>query len=164
MRDLAQLMQVLAQLQEDPGCISRLATLLDLNEAPTGGFASPFQHTLVGEELGEEGSVQPVLCRLTTRVLVEMAVSDAALLELAVLPNLKPLSVLGCAGLSFCYREMTRLGVAAAHKAAPQLKLTIEVQFHGHSLYKRSKNAPFFMNDDRDVGPLAPMYRRVLHR
>ena len=35
--------EVLAQLQEDPGCISRLAKLLDLNEAPTGGFASRSQ-------------------------------------------------------------------------------------------------------------------------
>ena len=108
MRDLAQLMQVLAQLQEDPGCISRLATLLDLNEAPTGGFASPFQHTLVGEELGEEESVQPVLCRLTTRVLVEMAVSDAALLELAVLRNLKALAVLGCPKFARFWRRAGR--------------------------------------------------------
>jgi len=86
--------------------------------------------TLVGKELGEE-SVQPVLCRLTKLVLVNMAVSDAALLKLAVLPNLKNLSLLGCdEELSFCHGERKWLGVAAARKAAPQLKLTTAVEFN----------------------------------
>ena len=86
--------------------------------------------TLVGKQLGKE-SVQPVLCRLTKLVLANMAVSDAALLKLAVLPNLKYLSLLGCdEELSFCHGERKWLGVAAARKAAPQLKLTTSVEFN----------------------------------
>jgi hypothetical protein len=77
--------------------------------------------TLRGEDL--VAGRKPVLSglKLTTLELVDMAVSDQALSQLAMLPTLKSLHLVGC-------DQVTRAGILAAQQAAPpQLKITFKI-------------------------------------